>query len=381
MVKLFEPLALRGVTLRNRLVVSPMCQYEAVQGFSTPYHAVHYGKFALGGFGLVMVEATAVSAQGRITHGDLGLWDDTQIDGLAGIAKFLRQHGAAPGIQLAHAGPKASMQRPYHGDGPLTEADIARGDLPWPVVSASAQAVGTGWLVPTALDHDGIRQVKADFLAAARRALVAGFEVIELHCAHGYLLNSFLSPLTNHRGDEYGGDLQGRMRLPLEIAEELRQFWPADKPVFVRISAVDSARAGATVEDSVAFARELARIGIDVVDCSSGGIGQRYEHPGGYGYQIPYAERIRSETQLKTMAVGLIVNPQQAADIVAQGQADLVAIGREALKEPNFALRAEQALGAAKETTPFDNWPPQIGWWLNGREHRLRQLGPWAPAQ
>lgn len=381
MVQLFEPLALRGVTLRNRLVVSPMCQYEAVQGLSTPYHAVHYGKFALGGFGLVMVEATAVSAQGRITHGDLGLWDDTQIDGLAGIAQFLRQHGAAPGIQLAHAGPKASMQRPYHGDGPLAKEDIARGDLPWPVVSASAQAVAPGWLVPTALDQDGIRQLKADFLAAARRALVAGFEVIELHCAHGYLLNAFLSPLTNHRGDEYGGDLQGRMRLPLEIAQELRQLWPADKPVFVRISAVDSARAGATVEDSVAFARGLARIGIDVVDCSSGGIGQRYEHPGGYGDQIPYAERIRSETQLKTMAVGLIVNPQQAADVVAQGQADLVAIGREALKEPNFALRAEQALGAAKDATPFDSWPRQIGWWLNGREHRLRQLGPWSPAQ
>lgn len=376
---LFSPLTLRGVTLRNRLALSPMCQYEAVDGFVTPYHAVHYGKFALGGFGLVLVEATAVSPEGRITHGDLGLWDDAHIEGLTNIAAFLKQHNAVPGIQLAHAGPKAAMQRPYHGDGPLTADDHARGDLPWPIVSASAVPVDAGWLVPSALDAEGIAKVRSEFAAAARRALNAGFEVLEVHGAHGYLLNSFLSPLTNRRTDAYGGDLRNRMRLPLEITGELRSIWPEDKPLFVRISAVDGSRDGFTIEDSIVFAKELARIGVDVIDCSSVGIGG-YEHPNGYGYQVPYAERIRHETGLKTLSVGLIVDPHQAESIVASGQADFVAIGREALRDPHFPLRAEQVLGAANPESPYDNWPPQIGWWLNGRERKLRKIGPWAAA-
>jgi 2,4-dienoyl-CoA reductase-like NADH-dependent reductase (Old Yellow Enzyme family) len=357
-----------------------MCQYVAEDGFVTTYHTVHYGKFALGGFGLVMVEATAVSPEGRITHGDLGLWDDAQVDGLASIATFLRKQGATAGIQIAHAGPKAAMQRPYYGDGPLTAEDHARGDLPWTVVSASTVPVDEGWLVPVALDVEGIAKVRADFAAAARRALAAGFDVLELHCAHGYLLNSFLSPLTNQRTDEYGGDREGRMRLPLEIARELRAIWPADKPLFVRISAVDGSRAGVTIEDSIAFAQELARIGVDVIDCSSGGIGKRYEHPNGYGHQVPYAGQIKAAAGVETMAVGLIVDPHQAEAIVASGQAGLVAIGREALREPNFPLRAEQAISAAHPEHPFDNWPPQIGWWLNGRETKIRRLGPWLQA-
>lgn len=381
MTGLFDPLTIRGVTLRNRLALSPMCQYEAVDGFVTDYHTVHYGKFALGGFGLVMLEATAVAAEGRITHGDVGLWDDAQIEGLAAITAFLRKNGATPGIQIAHAGPKAAMQRPYYGDGPLTAEDHARGDLPWQVVSASALPVGEGWLVPLALDLEGIAKVRADFAASARRALEAGFEVLELHCAHGYLLNSFLSPLTNLRTDEYGGDREGRMKLPLEIARELRSIWPQDKPLFVRISAVDGTRSGVTIEDSVAFAAKLAEIGVDVIDCSSGGIGRPYEYPSGYGYQVPFAERIKSETGLKTMAVGLIVDPHQAEAVTASGQADLVAIGREALREPNFALRAEQALGAADPKSPFGNWPPQIGWWLNSRERKIQQLGPWRSSE
>lgn len=380
MTQLFAPLTLRGVTLRNRLALSPMCQYEANDGFVTAYHAVHYGKFALGGFGLVMVEATAVSPEGRITHGDVGLWDDAQIEGLASIAAFAKQQGATPGIQIAHAGPKASMQRPYYGDGPLTAEDEARGDHPWPIVSASALPVDTGWLVPTALDADGIAKVRADFAAAARRALAAGFEVLELHCAHGYLLNSFLSPLTNTRTDAYGGDREGRMRLPLEIVRELRAIWPEDKPLFVRISAVDGNRSGVTIEDSIAFARELAAIGVDVVDCSSGGIGKGYEYPSGYGYQVPFAERIKAETGLKTMAVGLIVDPQQADAIVTSGQADLVAIGREALREPHFPHRAEHVLGVAHPDHPYNSWPRPIGWWLNGRERKLQKLGAWSPA-
>lgn len=381
MSKLFEPLTIRDVTIRNRLALSPMCQYEAENGYVTPYHTVHYGKFALGGFGLVMVEATAVSPEARITHGDVGLWEDGHVAGLAGIALFLKAQGATPGIQIAHAGPKASMQRPYYGDGPLTGEDHERGDLPWTVVSASALPVGEGWLLPEALDDEGIAKVRRDFAAAARRALAAGFEVVELHCAHGYLLNSFLSPITNQRTDAYGGDFAGRMRLPLEIAREMRGIWPADKPMFVRISAVDGTRDGATIEDSVAFALELQRIGIDVVDCSSGGIGQTYEHPNGYGHQVSYAERIKRDTNLSTMAVGLIVDPSQAEAIVASGQADLVAIGREALREPNFAHRAEQALEAADAENPYNNWPRQIGWWLNARERKIRRLGPWNAAQ
>ncbi len=380
MSRLFSPLTLRGVRLRNRLALSPMCQYEAEDGFVTPYHAVHYGKFALGGFGLVMVEATAVSPEGRITHGDVGLWDDKHIDGLAAIADFSRKQGATPGIQIAHAGPKASMQRPYHGDGPLTAVDEARGDRAWPIVSASALPVDAGWLVPSALDQEGIAKVRADFAAAARRALAAGFEVLELHCAHGYLLNSFLSPLTNRRTDAYGGDRGGRMRLPLEIARDVRAIWPDDKPLFVRISAVDGSRSGVSIEDSVAFARELAKIGVDVIDCSSGGIGRSYDYPSGYGHQVPFAEQIRAGTGLKTMAVGLIVDPHQAEEIVVSGKADLVAIGREALREPNFPWRAEQELGAADPDRPYSSWPRQLGWWLNGRERKIRQLGTWSSA-
>lgn len=218
MSHLFDPLNLRSVTLRNRLALSPMCQYEAQDGFVTPNHTVHYGKFALGGFGLVMMEATAVSPEGRITHGDVGLWDDAQIEGLASIAAFIKKQGATPGIQIAHAGPKAGMQRPYNGDGPLTEDDRARGDHAWPIVSASALAVDENWPLPSALDASGIAKVRKNFAAAALRARKAGFEVLELHCSHGYLLNSFLSPLTNRRTDEYGRDREGRMKLPLEIA-------------------------------------------------------------------------------------------------------------------------------------------------------------------
>lgn len=381
MAKLFEPLALREVTLRNRLAVSPMCQYQAEDGFVTTYHTVHYGKLALGGFGLVIVEATAVSPEGRITHGDVGLWRDEQIEGLAGIARFMRAQGAVPGIQLAHAGPKASMQRPYGGDGPLTQVDMDRGDRPWDIVSASAQPVDAGWLVPEALDASGIGKVKADFAAAARRALKAGFEVVELHCAHGYLLNAFLSPLTNHRSDAYGGSRGNRMRLPLEIASELRAIWPADKPLFVRVSAVDGLRTGVTIEDSVAFAEALKAVGVDVIDCSSGGVGTTYEHPSGYGHQVPYADRIRRDTGLRTMAVGMIVDPVQAERVVAGDHADLVAIGREALRDPNFALNAEQALGVASKDAPYGSWAPQIGWWLNGRERKIRRLGAWSSGE
>lgn len=376
MSKLFEPLKLRDITLRNRLAVSPMCQYESIDGLVNSFHYVHYGRFALGGFGLVMVEATAVSPEGRITHGDLGIWSDEHIEGLSSITKFLKDQGAIPGIQIAHAGPKAGMQRPYNGNGPLTEEDHKRGDTPWPIVSASALAVDKEWPMPTSLDIDGINKVKKDFMDSAKRALKAGFDVLEIHCAHGFLLNTFLSPLTNLRVDEYGGNQEGRMRLPLEIAKDIRAIWPEDKPLFVRISAVDGSRSGVTIDDSVIFAKELKKIGVDVIDCSSGGIGNTYDYPNDYGYQVPFAEKIRTESGIQTMAVGLIVHARQAESIIESGQADIVAIGREALREPNFAFLVEQELQESGGKS-YNLWPRQYGWWLNARQKKINQIGEW----
>ncbi len=380
MSKLFEPLTLRGVTLRNRLALSPMCQYSASNGFVNEYHIVHYGRFVLGGFGLVMVEATGVSPEARITRGDVGIWDDAHVEGLARIAAFAKEHGAIPGIQIAHAGPKASIQRAFQGNGPLNEGDAARGEHPWKVVSPSARPAAEEWLVPAALDAQGIAKVRADFTAAARRALTAGFEVLELHCAHGFLLNAFMSPLTNDRTDKYGGSFENRIRLPLEIVRELREIWPKDKPLFVRISAVDGSRDSWTIEDSVAFARELAKVGVDVVDCSSGGFAV-FDYPSGYGFQVPFAAQIRRETGIGTMAVGLIVDAHQAEAVVASGQADIVALGHGALRDPHFPRHAQRTLGAVNPQSPYTDWNIQAGWWLNGRESRLQRLGPLASTE
>jgi 2,4-dienoyl-CoA reductase-like NADH-dependent reductase (Old Yellow Enzyme family) len=373
MSKLFERIDLRGTTLRNRLMISPMCQYSAVDGFATDYHLIHLGRFAFGGFGLVMVEATAVVPEGRITHGDLGLWKDDQIDGLRRIVDALKANGAAAGIQLAHAGPKASSQRPWQGNGPLSEADFERGEQNWAIVSASDNPYGPGWLKPIALSRQAMDGVKEAFVASARRADRAGFDVIEVHCAHGYLLNSFLSPVTNTRDDEYGGDLEGRMRFPLEVVESVRKAWPAQKPLFVRVSAVDGIREGASIEDTVAFARHLKDLDVDIVDCSSGGIAPRYDFPSSWGYQVPYARRVRQEAGIGSAAVGLIVDARHAEAIVADGEADLVAIGREALFDPNWALHARDQLEPA-EGGPFSAWPPQSGWWLKGRVGQINSF-------
>ena len=254
---LFRPLSLRGVPLRNRIVISPMCQYSAVDGLASDWHLVHLGRFALGGAGTVFVEATAVHPRGRITHGDLGLWSDSQIPPLRRIARFLAEHGAVPAIQLAHAGRKASMQRPWHGNGPIDDTDTARGEDAWPVVAPSALPMDEGWLVPHELSPAEMAELREAWRQAAVRALESGFEIVELHAAHGYLLHEFLSPLSNRRGDAYGGDHAGRMRFPLEVAETLRAVWPQDRPVFVRVSAVDGIEGGWTLEDTVAFAREL----------------------------------------------------------------------------------------------------------------------------
>ena len=373
---LFSPLQLRGVETRNRIVVSPMCQYSAQDGFADDWHLVHAGKFAQGGAGIVFLEATAVLADGRITHGDLGLWDDAQIAGLGRIAAFVRQQGAVPAIQLAHAGRKSSMSRPWEGNGPLTPALIAAGSVPWQTIAPSAEPIGPGWMTPRAMVEADLERVRSAFDAAARRAVVAGFDIAEVHAAHGYLLHSFLSPLSNRRTDRYGGDLEGRMKFPLEIARIVRQAWPADKPVFFRCSSVDNDAAGWSIEDSVVLAQRLVELGIDVVDCSSGGIAgsatAAATAPRGLGFQVPFAERIRRDAGIGTMAVGLIIDPAQAQAVVAEGKADLVAIAREVLYDPNWPLHAAALLGADKT---FETWPKQYGWWLTRRESVLRDLG------
>jgi 2,4-dienoyl-CoA reductase-like NADH-dependent reductase (Old Yellow Enzyme family) len=342
---------------------------------------VHAGRYALGGAGLVIVEATAVQPQGRITHGDLGLWDDAQVAPLARIAALLKQQGAAAGIQLAHAGRKASMQRPWHGNGPMDANDHARGEDPWSVMAPSALAVESGWLMPREMSGADIEVLKRDFRLAAERALRAGFQVLELHCAHGYLLHSFLSPITNQRKDAYGGDRAGRMRLPLEVATLLREAWPHTRPVFVRISSVDAVEHGWSIDDSVVYARELKSRGIDVVDCSSGGITTSPTAaavPREYGFQLPYAQAVREGAGITTMAVGLIVDPQQAEAALAAGQADLIAIGRQALEDPNWPAKALSALRAQQPTQDrYTHWPDPYGWWLSRRAKLIDRLGPW----
>ena len=370
---LLQPLTLRGVTLPNRLVVAPMCQYNVTDGVVGDYHLVHLGRFALGGFGLVMVEATGVTAEGRISPGDVGLWDDAQVPGLARVAAFLREHGSVPAVQLAHAGGKASTLRPWDGHGPVTAENARPGDRPWTAVSPSGVPMGEGWPAPHPLTTAELAGVREAFVAAAQRALTAGFAVAEVHAAHGYLLNQFLSPLTNLREDEYGGSLENRMRFPLEVVAAVRAVWPADLPLVVRVSAVDAQRDGTTLEDTITFARELKALGVDAIDVSGGGIGAGWQHPIGYGYQVPFAAAIREQAGIPTMAVGLVVDPAQAEAVVATGQADLVAVAREAQDDPNFAVHAARALTGGS----YDTYPVQAGPRLAARDRLLHRLGPW----
>ena len=379
---LFQPITLRGVSAKNCILISPMCQYSAIDGVANDWHLVHLGKFAQGGAGIVMTEAIAVVPEGRITHGDIGLWHDGQIGPLKRIAGFLRDNDAVPAIQLGHAGRKASMQRPWFGNAALDAGDRARGDLPWRVVAPSAIPMDEGWLMPHELDIAELGSLREQWRLATLRAVDAGFELLEVHCAHGYLLHEFLSPLSNRRADGYGADRQGRMRYPLEIIETVRAAWPADKPLAVRISTVDGVEGGLDLADQVAFAVEAKARGADLIDCSSGGLlgsATAARIPRGYGFQVPYAAEVRKQAGIATMAVGLILHPQQAEDIVSQGHADLVAIGREALFDPNWPLHAQLALGAYGGEV-FESWPRQYGWWLERREPGLRKLdGPALP--
>lgn len=366
---LFQPLRLRSVETRNRIVISPMCQYSAHDGHLEDWHLVHLGRFAIGGAGIVFTEATAVQKRGRITHGCPGIWDDSQIPGHARVAQFVLRHGAIPALQLGHAGRKAGMQRPWFGNGPLNDADFQRGDMPWTPVGPSQMPVAEGWPVPHDLSIEDIRTLIADYVSATRRAHEAGYRIVEIHGAHGYLVHSFLSPISNRRTDAYGGDLRGRMRLALEVAEAVRGAWPDHLPLFFRTSAVDGLPEGWTLDDTVVLARELRLAGVDVLDCSSSGIAGAATAGAGQkrqpGFQVPYADRVRREAGLPTMAVGLITHAEQAEAILADGRADLIAIGREALVDPMWALHAARELG---HDTDFATWPQQSGWWLAGRQ-------------
>lgn len=373
---LFTPITLRDVTLKNRVVIAPMATYSAVDGIAQDFHFAHWGRFVLGGAGLVFIEATAVTDQGRITNGDLGLWSSAHMPPLQRFAAFARAQGVVPAIQLAHAGRKGSMQRPWFGNGPLTAEDLARGEKTWDTVAPTAEPMAEGYIVPRALSVGDLATLKAHWVDAARRAIDCGFEVLEIHNAHGYLVHEFLSPLSNKRNDAYGGDFAGRTRFPLELAEALREVWPKDKPVFLRVSAVDGVDGGWTLDDTVAYAKELKLRGIDVIDCSSGGLygsatAARVKRS--WGFQVPYAERVRRETGIKSMAVGLIIDPFYAEEILQKGQADLIAIAREALVNPSWPQMAEIALGR-ESIDAMDDWPVQYGWWLKIRERSIAHI-------
>ncbi len=373
MSKLFEPLTLRGVTLPNRTMISPMCMYSAQEGFADDFHLVHLGRFALGGFGLVMVESAAVENRGRITYGDVGIWSDDHIAPLKKVAGFLKANGSVPAIQLGHSGWKGSMQRPWEGDGKLTDEQFAKGETPWDIVGVGAEPFIDGWLNPHQLTPEELLQVTESYRAATRRAFEAGFEVVEMHAAHGYLLSSFLSPLSNKRKDEYGGDRQRRFRFPLEVAKTIRDEWPAHLPMFVRVSAVDYVPGGVEIEDTVEFAKQIKELGVDLVDCSSAGVSPHGRPPRAFGFQVPFADRVKHEAGLPTAAVGLITKPEQAEHILAEGKADLIAIAREALINPNWALSARAALSPT-QNADFDEWPTQYKVWLVNRQRVLREI-------
>jgi 2,4-dienoyl-CoA reductase-like NADH-dependent reductase (Old Yellow Enzyme family) len=346
---LFSPLTLRGITLKNRIAVSPMCEYSSIDGFANDWHLVHLGSRAVGGAALVITEATAVVPEGRISPTDLGIWKDEHIVELARITKFVREHGSVAGIQLAHAGRKASTAAPWDGGKSLS---VAEGG--WnPIYGPSAIAFSDDYQTPAALELSGIQDIISAFANAARRALDAGFEVIELHGAHGYLVNEFLSPLSNTRTDQYGGSFENRTRLLREIVEAVRSQWPERLPLFVRISATEWTEGGWDVEQSVELARMVAPLGVDLIDCSSGGNVAKVRIPLEPGYQVPLAERVRRDSGVATAAVGLITTASQADEIVRAGQADLIMLAREELRDPYFPLHAAKALGADTE------WPKQ----------------------
>src|SRR5690242_5770225 len=373
---LLQPISLRGIFARNRIVVSPMCQYESNNGGPTDWHLVNLGKYAIGGAGIVFTEETAVEERGRKTYECAGIYNDVHVSAYRRITDFIRGQGAIPAIQLGHAGRKASSLPPWDDFKPLDQTDAAAGLKPWTGVSASAIAAPRkGSTVPTALSADDIRVMIEAWREAAQRSVDAGFDICEIHGAHGYLIHQFLSPLANHRNDSYGGDLSGRMRLALEITEAVRSVWPQDRPLFFRCSATDGPEGHWTIDDTVILARELKSRGVDVVTCSSGGIGGPINTamvPRKPGYHVPYAERVRRDAGIKSVAVGLITEARQAERILSAGQADLIALARELLYNPHWPVHAARELGIDNY---LDILPRGLSWWLKRRE-AVRRMHP-----
>lgn len=338
--KLLSPITIKDITLKNRLAVSPMCQYSAEDGFASDWHLVHYGSRAAGGAGLIIQEATAVSAEGRITSYDLGIYKEEHIEKLKSITTFIHQQGAVAGIQLAHAGRKASCSRPWDGGKQINENEGG-----WKTVAPSSSTFNPEDKIPLALDINGIQKVISDFKTAAKRALKAGYKLVEIHAAHGYLVHQFLSPLSNLRTDQYGGSFENRIRLLLEIVKAVKTEWPQNLPLFVRISVTDWVEGGWNITEAIKLSSILKTEGVDLIDCSSGGSVPYAKIPIGPGYQVDFAERIKNEAGLLTSAVGLITDAHQAEEILSKGKADLIFIARESLREPYFALKAAKALG------------------------------------
>jgi 2,4-dienoyl-CoA reductase-like NADH-dependent reductase (Old Yellow Enzyme family) len=352
MSRLFSPLTIRSVTLPNRIGISPMCQYSSTNGFANDWHLIHLGSRALGGAGMVMTEAAAVTPEGRISSNDLGIWDDKHIPELSRVASAIRNGGAVPAIQIAHAGRKAGTHRPWDGSKPLTLEEGL-----WRTVGPSAIPFDAPYPIPAELTIAEIGQVQTAFVEAARRSLEAGFAIVEIHGAHGYLISSFLSSTSNQRTDSYGGSFGNRIRFLTETVTAVRTVWPADKPLFVRISSVEWVEGGWTIEDSVRLARVLAGIGVDLIDCSSGGNNHAQQVELGPGYQVPFAAAIRSGANISTAAVGLITGAAQAEEILANEQTDLILLGRESLRSPYWPLQAAHELGDREAV-----WtPPQYG--------------------
>ena len=375
---LFQPIKIRDVTLKNRVVVAPMHQYAAVKGYPTDWHLMNAGRFAAGGAGLVFIESTKVERRGCGTAGDMGLWDDSYTEHFRRLADFIRSQNSVPAIQLGHSGRKARRFRPWEGGAPLTEEGAIKAGVDdwddWELVAPSAIGSSETEPIPRALSFGEIQKTIENWSEAARRANEAGFEVLEIHAAHGYLLHQFLSPKANLRTDEYGGSESKRMRLPLEIAEAVRGNWPEDKPLFIRLSVEDDAGWGP--DESVRFSKLVRAKGVDVIDCSSGGMRGSpvlSAGPVGYGYQVPYAEKIRKETDLMSMAVGLIVHAEQAEEILQSGRADLIAIAREFLHNPNWALDAALKLGVEDA---FKVTPPAYDYWLEKRSSSVKDVVP-----
>lgn len=376
MEALFSPLEIRDLTLKNRVTIPPMCQYSAQDGIPNDWHFVHLGKFAMGGYGLITAEATAVEASARITHGDLGIWSDAHVGPLSRIVEFIHSQNAKASVQLAHAARKASMQRPWHGNSHMTQVDVDRGEVPWPVVGVTNQPVGEGWLVPTPLEIEDIDQIVSSFVAAAKRSVKAGFDAVEIHGAHGYLIHTFLSPLTNKRTDYYGGDFEGRTRLALEIASAVREAIPDSMPLFFKISSIDWEEDGWKIDESIKLASELKDKGVDVVVCSSGGLSGAATASGqtrSLGYQVQYSEAVREASGSQTQAVGLLIDGPMAGRVIAAGSADLVGIGRQSLFDPFWPVHELNRI-KPKSIDEWEQWPEQYGWWLGRRENLVLNL-------